>query len=109
MCKTYFEDIRHHFDVFPEIVWEMITITTKYDYPKLTKNLMHYFSIYFRHKTLSGLDSNHMDLLINKLVLPNLNISSKDIENFEDNPDDFLKNELEEYDMHSSKKMKIIL
>jgi len=105
-CNSYYEDFVEYHDNFIEPVWNMLVMTKSDEiFFKLTKELLDYFKILFN---CNRLPSNFNIPQITKhitenLIIPNMKMTSKDLDDFEENPISFLKVEFEEVDMDSSK------
>jgi exportin-2 (importin alpha re-exporter) len=105
-CNSYYDDFQEYHDTFIEPVWNMLVMTkTDEIFYKLTKELLDYFKILFN---CSRIPANFNIPQITKhitenLIIPNMRLTRKDLDDFEENPISFLKIEFEEVDMDSSK------
>lgn len=101
-CTNYYEDfLQYHNDFFPS-VWSLVQIIKhEQQYEKLIKELLDYYKVLMQYRRCS-LDSDSVRLLINNLIIPEMRLSGKELDDFEDNAVNFLKIELEESDMDSS-------
>jgi exportin-2 (importin alpha re-exporter) len=103
-CNNYYEDIiQSHNDFLPS-VWNLLNLI-KHDetYAKLIREILDYYKILFQYKRTVGFESSTIQHLINNLIIPEMRMTNKEMDDFEDNPINFLKIELEEADMDSSK------
>ena len=102
--SNYYDDIYNYVSPFYNIIWNITTMIKKIDsYSKLTRELLDFFKICFSREILKNLDDNQINNLIQNLISPNLQMTEKEQEEFEDNPVSYLKVELEENDMESNK------
>lgn len=103
-CNNYYEDFMRYHDNFLPVIWKLVlTIKEEEAYLKLTRELLDYYKILFQYKRTKNIDQSSVQMLINNLVIPNMKMTGKEIDDFDDNPINFLKIELEEADMDSSK------
>lgn len=105
-CSSYYEDFAEYHNTFIEPVWNLL-IMTKNDesFFKLTKELLDYFKILFNCNRLP-VNFNIAEItkhITENLIIPNMKLTSKDMDEYEENPISFLKVEFEEVDMDSSK------
>lgn len=106
-CNNYYDDIINNHDEFIPIVWNLLSFAkTDITYSKLVKQLLDYYKILFQYNRAKGFDDTSIQHLINNLVIPNMQLTLKELEDYEDNAINFLKIELEEVDMDSSKNNK---
>ncbi len=105
-CYNYYEDFKDYHDSFIQPVWNLLMITKIDDvYYKLTKELLEYYKVLFNNDRIDAQKFNLPEIsqhIIQNLIIPNMKLSSKELDDFEDNPVNFLKVELEEVDMESS-------
>ncbi len=103
-CNNYYEDFAQYHDSFLGSVWNLFTqVKPEQKYEKLIKQLLDYYQNLFKYNRASGFDGNAIQTLINNLIIPEMKLTAKELDDFEDNPINFLKIELEEIDMDSSK------
>jgi exportin-2 (importin alpha re-exporter) len=102
-CMNYYEDFINYHNDFISLVWNLLSMAkVDYIYSKLVKQFLDYYKLLFQNNRATGLNEEIVQLLINNLVLPNLQITHKELDDYEENPVNFLKIELEEVDMDSS-------
>lgn len=105
-CYNYYEDFKDYHDSFIQPVWNLLLITKTDDvYYKLTKELLEYYKVLFNNDRINAQNVNITEIsqhIIQNLIIPNMRLSSKELDDFEDNPVNYLKVELEEVDMESS-------
>jgi exportin-2 (importin alpha re-exporter) len=101
-CVNYYEDIQQYHNEFLPSVWNLLGFS-KEENGKLVKELLDYYKTIFYYKRSEGFTPDAIKYLIQILIIPNMSMTGKEIEEFEDNPTNFLKVELEETDMDSSK------
>jgi exportin-2 (importin alpha re-exporter) len=103
-CNNYYEDILdYHAEFYPH-VWNLVQfVKNEETYSKLVRELLDYYKILFQYSRNSGFSSETIQHLINNLIIPNMRMTLKELDEFEENPINFLKVELEEADMDSSK------
>ena len=105
-CYNYYEDFKDYHDSFIQPVWNLLMITKNDDiYYKFTKELLEYYKVLFNNDRINSQNFNVTEIsqhIIQNLIIPNMKLSSKELDDFEDNPVNFLKVELEEVDMESS-------
>jgi exportin-2 (importin alpha re-exporter) len=103
-CLNYYDDFTAYHDAFIPIVWNMMTFArTGIEYAKIVKQLLDYYKVLFQfNRGKSSFNSENIQFLIDGLVIPNMSMTDKELDDFEDNPINFLKIELEEIDMDSS-------
>ena len=104
-CTNYYDDISEYHNNFIGTVWKMLKYArTDIVYAKLVKQLLDYYKTLFQYnRTANMFNQDAVQLLIDNLVIPNLQLTSKELDDFEDNPINFTRIELEEVDMDSSK------
>jgi len=106
-CYNYYEDFKDYHDSFIESVWNLLLIIKNDDiYYKLTKELLEYYKVLFNNDRINIQNLNLNEIsqhIIQNLIIPNMKLTSKELDDFEDNPVNYLKVELEEVDMESSK------
>jgi exportin-2 (importin alpha re-exporter) len=101
-CNNYYEDFSQFHNDYYASVWSLVQIIKhEQHYEKLIKELLVYYKILFQFRRCN-LDSDSITLLINNLIIPEMRLTGKELDDFEDNPINFLKVELEESDMDSS-------
>lgn len=101
-CSNYSEDIKDYQGNFFPVVCELVQrVKHEEPYSKVIRELLDYFKFIFRYNR--GIDENFVQQLVNNLILPEMKLTGKEIEDFNDNPVNFLKIELEEADMDSNK------
>jgi len=102
-CSNYYEDFSQYHNEFYPSVWNLVLFVKHEEtYSKLIKESLDYYKILFQHKRLQGFDTSTIKHLINGLIIPEMRLTSRELDEFEDNPINFLKVELEEADMDSS-------
>lgn len=103
-CVNYFDDFFDYHNGFIQSVWNLLKYArTDIMYAKLVKQLLDYYKTLFQGNRASGMfDQNAVQLLIDNLVIPNLQLTSKELDDFEENAINFTRIELEEVDMDSS-------
>ena len=103
-CSNYYEDIQEYHNEFLEGVWNLIgLIMPEESFGGLIKELCDYYKILFQYKRYNKWSDDSLGYIINQLVVQNLKLTRKELDEFEENPIDFLRIELEEADMDSSK------
>lgn len=103
-CNNYSEDIVDYHNNFIQSVWNLVTLVKQEDsYSKLVRELLDYYKILFQYNRSSGFNPDTIQHLINSLIIPNMTMTNKELDEFEENAINFLKVELEEADMDSSK------
>jgi exportin-2 (importin alpha re-exporter) len=106
-CEHYYEDFMQYHDNFLASVWNLFNIIKQEQkYEKLIKQLLDYYQTLFRYNRANAFDANTIQHLINNLIIPEMKLTNKELDDYEDNPINFIKVELEEIDMDSSKKIK---
>ena len=107
---NYYEDVENYIQQFSSSVWTvMCTCKINDNFSKLMKELLDYFKCGFQMRRMNNLNMEQLNKIIEKIILPNMTMSEKEIEEFLDNPVEFLKVEFEEYDMSSNKYFSINL
>jgi exportin-2 (importin alpha re-exporter) len=102
-CNSYSEDITEHHNDFLPSVWNLVNFVKQDEnYSKLVRELLDYYKILFQYNRTTGFSSETVQHLVNNLIIPNMRMTDKEFDDFEDNPVNFLKVELEEADMDSS-------
>jgi exportin-2 (importin alpha re-exporter) len=106
-CYNYYEDFKEYHDSFIQPVWNMVIITKNNEiFYKLNKELLEYYKVLFNNDRINSQYFNITEIsqhIIQNLIIPNLKLTDKEMDDFEDNPVNYLKVELEEVDMESSK------
>ena len=107
---NYYEDVENYIQQFSSAVWTvMCTCKINDNFSKLMKELLDYFKYGFQMRRMNNLNIEQLNKIIERIILPNMTMSEKEIEDFLDNPVEFLKVEFEEYDMSSNKYFSINL
>lgn len=105
-CSSYYEDFSDYHDTYIEPIWNLLLLTKSDEvFYKLTRELLDYFKILFNTNRLP-MNFNIPEItkhITENLIIPNMKMTSKEMDDFEDNPISFLKMEFEEVDMDSSK------
>jgi exportin-2 (importin alpha re-exporter) len=103
-CVNYYEDFLDYHNDFISVIWNLLKYArTDIMYAKLVKQLLDYYKTLFQYnRTANMFNQEAVQLLIDNLVIPNLQLTSKEIDDFEDNAINFTRIELEEVDMDSS-------
>jgi exportin-2 (importin alpha re-exporter) len=103
-CTNYYDDFFEHHNIFIETVWNSLKYAqTDLVYAKLVKQLLDYYKTLFQgNRAGQVFNQDAVQLLIDNLVIPNLQLTSKELDDYEENPINFTRIELEEVDMDSS-------
>ena len=106
--SNYYDDMKpeglDYTQNFYNLVWDLISIIKQVDeYSKLTRELLEFYRINFQYRHIGNLNENQINELIKNLIIPNVKMTEKEQDEFNDNPVGFLKVELEETDMDSNK------
>ena len=106
----YYTDIDAHTNKFLAPMWTMVEkLNTKNPLlEKITSEVIEFFKCSLNNR-IFNLQPEHVNILITNLVFPNLTISQKEIEDYEDNPISFMKGEIEESDEFCNKSLSINL
>ena len=109
--SNYYEDIEKYAQDLCGSVWTLMckSKTISDNYSKLMKELLDFFKSGFQMGKISNLKIEQLNQIFEYIILPNLSLSSKEREDFQENPVEFLKIEFEEYDMSSNKYFSINL
>lgn len=96
-CVNYYDDFKAYHDKFFSSVWALLEIITdSFEFRKLSHQLLKYFETLFRFSRSVGFNNELANKLIDKLVLPCMVVSMEEFEKFEDNPQAFITEELDE-------------
>jgi hypothetical protein len=103
-CNSYYDDFIEYHNNFISTVWKLLKYArTDLIYAKLVKQLLDYYKTLFQYNRTGNIfNQEAVQLLIDNLVIPNLQLTLKELDDFEDNAINFTKIELEEVDMDSS-------
>ena len=109
--SNYYEDIEKYAQDLCGSVWTLMckSKTISDNYSKLMKELLDFFKSGFQMGKINNLKIEQLNQIFEYIILPNLSLSSKEKEDFQENPVEFLKIEFEEYDMSSNKYFSINL
>jgi len=109
--SNYYEDIEKYAQDLCGSVWTLMCKSKiiSDNYSKLMKELLDFFKSGFQMGKINNLKIEQLNQIFEYIILPNLSISSKEREDFLENPVEFLKIEFEEYDMSSNKYFSINL
>ena len=109
--SNYYEDIEKYAQDLCGSVWTLMckSKTISDNYSKLMKELLDFFKSGFQMGKINNLKIEQLNQIFEYIILPNLSLSSKEREDFQENPVEFLKIEFEEYDMSSNKYFSINL
>ena len=109
--SNYYEDIEKFAQDLCGSVWTLMckSKTISDNYSKLMKELLDFFKSGFQMGKINNLKIEQLNQIFEYIILPNLSLSSKEREDFQENPVEFLKIEFEEYDMSSNKYFSINL
>ena len=103
--EKYGEDIKDHVRKFYELVISLMPkIKEDTNHDKLVSLLMKFFSISMYKQSLNTVIQEKISKLIEELVYPNLVTKEEDIESFEQTPDVFISNDLEEADQETRRR-----
>ena len=103
-CTNYYEDFSQYHNEYFASVWSLVQIIKhEQEYEKLIKELLDFYKVLFQYQRCTGFDSNLIQHLINNLIIPEMRLGGKELDDYEENAINFLKIELEESDMDSSK------
>ena len=103
--SNYYEDIEKYAQELYSSVWTLMCKNKiiKDNYSKLMKELLDFFKSGFQMGKINNLNMEQLNQIFEYIILPNLSMSQQEIEDFQENPVEFLKIEFEEYDMNSNK------
>ena len=103
--SNYYEDIEKYAQELCSSVWTLMCKNKiiKDNYSKLMKELLDFFKSGFQMGKINNLNMEQLNQIFEYIILPNLSMSQQEIEDFQENPVEFLKIEFEEYDMNSNK------
>jgi exportin-2 (importin alpha re-exporter) len=102
-CNNYSDDITDYHNGFMPSVWNLVmALKQDENYSKLVKELLDYYKILFQYNRTTGFQQDAIQHLVNNLIIPNMKMTGKELDEYEENPVNFLKVELEEADMDSS-------
>lgn len=108
--SNYYEDIEQYVQQFYSSVWTLMCQCKINDnYSKLMKELLDFFKCGFQTGRINGLNMEQLNQIFTYIILPNMALTEKEDEEFQDHPVEFLKTEFEEYDMNSNKYFSINL
>ena len=109
--SNYYEDIEKYAQELCSSVWTLMckNKVIKDNYSKLMKELLDFFKSGFQMGKINNLNMEQLNQIFEYIILPNLSMSQQEIEDFQENPVEFLKIEFEEYDMNSNKYFSINL
>ena len=108
--SNYYEDIEKYVQQFYSSVWTLMCQCKINDnYSKLMKELLDFFKCGFQTGRISNLNMEQLNQIFTYIILPNMALTEKEDEEFQDHPVEFLKTEFEEYDMNSNKYFSINL
>jgi len=103
-CRDYYEDMKAiHNDFINPLINVIAEIKPQEEFSKLTKVVLNYFKTIFEKKRTDSLNKDFLPYFIRTMIVPNMRITEKELEDFEDNPNNFLRIELDEADVESSK------
>ena len=102
--SNYYEDVEEYVNQFCSTVWTLMCASKISDsYSKLMKELLDFFKWGFQMQRIKNLSMEQLNQIIENIILPNLTMTDTEIDDYMDNPLEFLKIEFEEYDMSSNK------
>lgn len=102
--SNYFDDITDYYTQFYPLIWDLNFLAQKSDsYSRFTKELLQFYGSNIQYQRIKNLKPEDINTMIQNLILPNLKMSDNEKEEFEDNPVNFLKSELQEADLESNK------
>lgn len=107
--NNYFDDVKNYKDNFTEPLWNLLLSVDNFSNSELLIfEIIDYFKIVIMHRILA-IDYDKVKVIFNKLVFPNLKLSNKEIEDFQNDEVAFLKSEIEEIEEFSCKYNNLIL
>ena len=107
---NYYEDVENYVQPFYNSAWILMCQCKINDtFSKLMKELLNFFKAAFQMNRLNNLNQQQLMQIFDNIIYPNMKMTQKEIEEFEDNPIEFLKVDFEEYDMSSNKYFSINL
>ena len=102
--SSYFEDFFKYAQDFYPLVWNYLDIIKNDDnFSPLMKQLITFFDTNFKAGRFAQIPVENVKTIIDTLIIKNMSLSEKEMEEFEDNPTNFIKIEMEEADMDSNK------
>ena len=106
-CNNYYDDFKNYHDSFIQPVWNLLLIAKNEEiFYKFTRELLEYYKVLYNFNRINSSNCNVYEIsehITQNLIIPNMKLTSKELDDFEDGPVNFLKIELEEVDMESSK------
>lgn len=109
--SSYYDDIKDYFSELINPIWGLMLQSKDFDKEEsysLINEILEYFKALALFKRYQ-FEMNDITNLITCLILPQISISNKEINDFEDNPIAYLKSELEEADYLSNQAVAIVL
>ena len=108
--SNYYEDVDKYVQQFYSSIWTLMCQCKINDnYSKLMKELLDFFKCAFQMGRINNLAIEQLNQIFENIILPNMAMTQKEEEDFDENPIEFLKTEFEEYDMSSNKYFSINL
>ncbi len=108
--NNYSEDIQDYTNSFEPLMWKLVQFVGNDErYSKLVKEVMEYYKIAFQYGRGNHFSAENVNHLISFLIVPNMQMTRTEMDSFEDSPVDFIKVELEEVDLDSSKQNELNL
>ncbi|CAF0704688.1 unnamed protein product [Brachionus calyciflorus] len=106
-AQNYGEDFADYLPRFVTAVWNLLTSTsleTKYDL--LVSNAIQFISVVAYRPQYRALFENEESLksICEKIIIPNLFLRDVDIETFEDNPEEYIRKDIERSDVDTRRR-----
>jgi len=103
-CAEYFTELKPHFN---ELLISVINLTNNEisddkEYSELNIIVLEFYKILFERKRICLLPEDFIATFLCKTIYQNLKLSEKEINDFTENPDNFIVKELEEPDVETS-------
>jgi exportin-2 (importin alpha re-exporter) len=107
--KNFQEDFEAHSNGFFEKIWNLIekAALNPKENSKLTASIIKYLHTMVNVPDLAHVFKTHMEYLFKNLLIPNIMVEEEDIEEFEDEPENYIKQDLEESDIETSMKFEL--
>ncbi|OQV15127.1 Exportin-2 [Hypsibius exemplaris] len=107
LAKKYDEDFEPYMAVFVEVVWkQLLGITQLQQDDLLAFNAMEFVAnSLLNYKCRSLFDrENVLESICEKIIVPNIQFRQSDKELFEENPDEFIRRDIEGSDIHTRRR-----
>lgn len=104
-CERYSSDFEAYIMPFFNLIWDQVEIIRmEPDFDKFVSAILRYLRSVVRNEKAKCFFTEKMPLLFSKLLFPNIVVTENDIDQFDNSPDTYISNDLEEADTETRRR-----